>query len=57
MEVTAKDKIMEDGRIAYELGECHTRNPYDCYTYGAQYDLWEKGWIDAYENDLNSGGN
>jgi hypothetical protein len=52
LEVTAKDKIWAEGYAAYENEEDCAVNPYDKYLTPAQYEIWEDGWYDAFNEEF-----
>ena len=38
------------GYAGYHIGLSRAHNPFDSYTTSVDYDRWECGWLDAYDD-------
>jgi ribosome modulation factor len=38
------------GYASYYVGFTRSQNPFDSYTSSVDYDRWECGWLDAYDD-------
>lgn len=51
--MVAKDKFVEEGYMAFWQGACVKDNPYDHYLFHPQHELWEEGFYNAADKELD----